>query len=559
MTTDRRGTVFAARGRVAPSLDLTASARDMKPGRTGRDGVRGHLSGDAVVRGPYDTPEGTVKFTGKQLRVMAVFGEDSTVADIDIDAVLKGGAAQLNSRINTGNTSNLTITGAVPFHADGALAIQTRGMVDAAIANPFMAPGGRSLGGQLSLDVNASGTLHSPRVAGRAQLVKGSLEDFVEGIHLSDLNASVTASETTVHIENFTGRAGEGTFAVNGDMSLSESGFPVNLTITAKRARLLSSDLITARMDADLTMQGHITRDLALRGRLAVDRADINVPENFPPAVVVLDVRRRGEAPPPPPEPAFQIGLEVTVDAPRQVFVRGHGLDAEMGGRLQVRGNTAQPEIGGGFDLRHGSFSLAGQNLELISGRISFDGSSPGKRFDPLLNFVGQKTASGVTAYLEVTGYADAPKIKLSSSPELPQDEILAHLLFGQSMKDLSPFQIAQIAQVIASLGGAGSGADPLAAVRKGLGLDRLSATSASTPTGGDTTTLEAGKYVKSGVYVGTKQGIEGGTQAHVQIDITRHLKLETTVGTGGGAPTKDTTLDNDPGSSVGLTYQFDY
>jgi len=128
-------------------------------------------------------------------------------------------------------------------------------MVDAAIANPFMAPGGRSLGGQLSLDVNGSGTLHSPRVAGRAQLVRGSLEDFVEGIHLSDLNASVTASETTVHIEKFTGRAGEGTFAVNGDMSLSESGFPINLTITAKRARLLSSDLITARMDADLTMQ----------------------------------------------------------------------------------------------------------------------------------------------------------------------------------------------------------------------------------------------------------------------------------------------------------------
>jgi translocation and assembly module TamB len=44
-----------------------------------------------------------------------------------------------------------------------------------------------------------------------------------------------------------------------------------------------------------------------------------------------------------------------------------------------------------------------------------------------------------------------------------------------------------------------------------------------------------------------------------VQIDITRHLKLDTTLGTGGGTPATGTTIDNDPGSSVGLTYQIDY
>jgi translocation and assembly module TamB len=150
---------------------------------------------------------------------------------------------------------------------------------------------------------------------------------------------------------------------------------------------------------------------------------------------------------------------------------------------------------------------------------------------------------------LTITGYADAPKIQLSSSPDLPQDEILAQLLFKQSVKQLSPFQIAAIAQALASLGGVGNGVDPLASIRKGLGLDRLSVGGASGNTSG--ATVEAGKYVASGIYVGTKQATSGGTQGQVQIDLTKNLKLETTLGTGGNAAAT--------GSSIGLTYQFDY
>ncbi len=59
---------------------------------------------------------------------------------------------------------------------------------------------------------------------------------------------------------------------------------------------------------------------------------------------------------------------------------------------------------------------------------------------------------------------------------------------------------------------------------------------------------MEAGKYVANGVYVGAKQGTTGAqTQAVVQIDIYKGLKVETDVGAGAG------------GNSVGLTYQFEY
>jgi translocation and assembly module TamB len=158
---------------------------------------------------------------------------------------------------------------------------------------------------------------------------------------------------------------------------------------------------------------------------------------------------------------------------------------------------------------------------------------------------------------LTVSGYASSPKIALSSSPQLPQDEVLAHLLFRQSVKQLTPFQLAEIAQALASLSGIGSGFDALGSLRKGLGLDRLSVGGAS----GDSsqTTVEAGKYVARNVYIGAKQNLSGGTQLQVQYDITRRLKAQATLSTVTNATVTKGSSAVDNGSSIGLSYQFEY
>ena len=99
-----------------------------------------------------------------------------------------------------------------------------------------------------------------------------------------------------------------------------------------------------------------------------------------------------------------------------------------------------------------------------------------------------------------------------------------------------------------------GGGFNPLMAVQKKLGLDRLSVGTAA----GGGASVEAGRYVSSRVYVGAKQSMSGNTQAQVQVDLTKHLKLQATLGTGGGS-VQGATPENDPGSSIGLSYQFEY
>jgi translocation and assembly module TamB len=150
----------------------------------------------------------------------------------------------------------------------------------------------------------------------------------------------------------------------------------------------------------------------------------------------------------------------------------------------------------------------------------------------------------------------------------MPQDEILAHLLFGVSVTQLSPLQLAQIGAALASMGGVGSGGgfNPINAVQRRLGLDRLAVSGgasnngAATGVAGQTSnaaTIEAGRYITRRVYIGGKQSTNGATQAQVQVDLTQSLKLSTTLGTGGTA--QGATPQNDPGSSLGLTYQFEY
>jgi translocation and assembly module TamB len=292
-----------------------------------------------------------------------------------------------------------------------------------------------------------------------------------------------------------------------------------------------------------------------------VPGGEINLPKNFPPEVAVLNVRRRGQAPAPPPARASRTLLDVDVRTSGPLFVRGHGVDANMGGTIHVGGTASDPVIAGDFRMIRGNYSIAGQVLDFTSGRVLFDGVGVRGRLDPGLDFQAQTVSGGVTATLGVGGHASAPKITLSSAPVLPQDEVIAHLLFQQSVKQLTALQLASIAQAVAAIGGVDGGFNPLGAVRRNLGLDRLSVSSASTGVqGGQSQTMvEAGRYVTRNVYVGVKQNLSGGTQTQVQLDITRRLKAQATLATGNNPATVQGNSLQSNDSSIGLSYQFEY
>jgi translocation and assembly module TamB len=538
-----------AAGAAAGSLTLTATgptdavSLQMAADLSGNGGVHVSAAGKVdLVQGQATVESLEAKAQGETLRLLAPAHLTFAQSNVAVDR-LRLGVRQ--AVLEVGGSLSPTLD----LHAGGA--------IELAILDPILNPDGRNLHGRLTLDIDLAGTLEAPRMSGSVRLAGGDLQDYQAGVHLTAITALLDAEGDSWRIREMTARAGPGSLSVTGTCGLLAPGLPVDLTITARDAQPLATDLLTATLGADLTVKGQAVARLDLAGTIHVRRATINIPENFPSSVAVLDVRRPGQPPPSPPPPGTEIGLDLTIQAPEQVFVRGHGLDAEMGGTIRIGGTAEQPDVSGGLALRNGTYSLAGQPLTFSQGTVGFNGSGLRRKIDPTLDFTAQGVSSDVTATLSVTGYADAPKISLSSTPELPQDEVLAELLFGQGMKQLSPLQIAQVAQGLASLAGVGGGFDPLAMVRDRLGLDRLST---GAGTNGSGTSVAAGKYVAKGVYVGAKQQSSGGgTQAQVQVDLTEHLRLDSSVGSGGDTRPVGTSPQNDPGSNVGLTYKFEY
>jgi translocation and assembly module TamB len=190
--------------------------------------------------------------------------------------------------------------------------------------------------------------------------------------------------------------------------------------------------------------------------------------------------------------------------------------------------------------MRRGQISKFGQRLDFEHGNISFDGGV----MDPRLDFLASTRAGDVTANIEIGGYASKPQLTLSSSPELPQDEVLSRLLFGQATGQLSPTQAIQLAQAAAEMAGVGGGGTGLlGGIQKSLGLDQLDFNTDAS--GGSAIGL--GRYLTKGVRVGVEQGIDAGsTRATVTIDITDNIKGKAEAG-------------GDSGGGVGVTMEWDY
>ena len=312
------------------------------------------------------------------------------------------------------------------------MALHAGGKADLALLDAFMAAGflgdgswarwtpGRLMSAATQPRLAASQAMPTSRGANSG--------DYAQGLRVHDITAALTSDGTRLH-PDAVARTGRNRVACS-----QRSCRPAGARHAHRHAdERHPSTPHRQRSDERQPLRQH---DLAgacqnqhapLAGKMQVTGAEINLPENFPPQVAVLNVRRRGQPPPPPPPKESRIVLDLAVRTTGPVFVRGHGMDAEMAGTIQISGTAGAPIIAGGLRMERGSYTIVGQTLNFTTGRIRFDGTGLRSKLDPSLDFSAQTVSGGVTAVLAVTGYASAPKIALSSTPQLPQDGVVAH------------------------------------------------------------------------------------------------------------------------------------
>jgi translocation and assembly module TamB len=556
-------------GELSPEFDLRASLRQVKPELINvfSPGLlaSGSIEADARLKGSAASPTGRLRLDATGIRFADGAATGLPPVDVQARARLADGAASINASLTAGAGSKLTASGSTPLDPNGALDLRIGGTLDVGLVNPLLEARGMRATGALTVDATVTGSAAAPSVGGGITLAKGSLRDYGHGVNLTDISADIVGDAGGLKIKSFEARAATGNVTATGTLGILEPLWPMDITITAKNAQPVASTIVTANLDAEVHVKGTLRERLDVAGKIDVHHATVGIPNSLPPDVAVLDVRRRGKAAAPAAQKHLMIGVDLTINAPQQVLVQGRGLDAEMGGQIKLAGTTDALVASGGLNLLRGSFSISGTKLNFTQdSKITFDGTGLQKKIDPTLDFTASTTVGDTTANLAITGPADAPRFNFTSSPSLPPDQIMSLLLFNtQNPSSLSALQVAQIGAALASLSGVGgNGFNPLTKLQKSLGLDRLNvgANTINTVTGPESSgaAIEAGRYISKRVYVEGRQSTTGNSQVQVDVDLTKHLKLQTRLGNG-TAVTQGTTPENDPGSSIGLSYQFEY
>jgi translocation and assembly module TamB len=571
LTTSRGGTL-RAEGRWGPeqadlratlaALPVAGLAALASPGLA----AEGSISGEARVTGPVGDPSARFRVEGSGLRVVNPNTRGLPAARVVLEGTASAKAAELRLEASAGAALRATGSARLPggFAGNAPLTAQLDATADVGvIAGPLLAAGAQRVSGRATLRASVTGTVGAPQAAGRLSLANGSFRDLAQGVTLTGIVAELRGEGDQVVIDRFEARTpGGGTLGASGNLSPAAPGLPAEITLTARNARPLRSDIVTGVFDADLRLVGNLLEQSRLTGQVQVRRLDITVPEGLPPSVRSLDgVREVGQrpagtpplAPPAPPGAGGglpDIGLEIEVAAPRAVFVRGRGIDAEFGGTLGIGGTIAGPLVTGGLTMRRGRISVFDRQLDFRRGTIRFDSGT----LVPTLDFLASARAREVTVNVTVTGPANDPKLEFSSTPELPQDEVLSRLLFDRRASELSPFQLAQLAQVLAGAAGLetpGAGGI-LDRIRRFLALDRLAVGTDQNQDSNNRSqgaSVETGRYVADGVYVGVRQGTDGGPpRVGVQVDVLPRVRVEAETGGNSSA-----------GDRLGLSFEFEY
>jgi len=388
------------------------------------------------------------------------------------------------------------------------------------------------LSGPVAIGADVVGTLANPTLRGVVQANGARIESATTGTVLTNVQATGRFGGSRLVIDRFGADAGKGGRVTGtGQFEFAAAaGIGLDLALQADKAVMINRDDIGATVSGPLTFKsngsgGTIAGDVILdksRYRLGQATAASAVPQLN---IREINLPDGGEEVATPTKPWT---LAIKARAPNQVMVSGLGLTSEWSANLQIAGQPENPAITGRATLIRGDYEFAGRQFELARGVIRFDGQVPA---NPALDIEANADSTGLSASIRVTGYALKPEIGFTSTPALPEDELLSRLLFGTSITNLSAPEALQLAAAVAALQGGGSGLNPINAVRRAAGLDRLRILPAD-PQTGQGTSIAAGKYVTRRLYAEIVTDGQGYSATQVEFQVTRWLSLLSSIST---------------------------
>ena len=165
---------------------------------------------------------------------------------------------------------------------------------------------------------------------------------------------------------------------------------------------------------------------------------------------------------------ADKIRIELRLALGDHVYFEGRGLDTRLAGDLQVSGTPGGSLRGiGTIRTMGGTYKGYGQDLAIERGVLQFTGSIE----NPQLNVLAVRKGLAVEPGVEVLGTATRPRVRLVSTPDVPEPEKLSWLVLGRGPSELAPGDASVLLQAASSMLGRNS---PGSDLGKKFGLDEV-------------------------------------------------------------------------------------
>lgn len=549
---------------------LTARANDI---RTGQPPVDNLLAGTTTLDAQIEQGEEGVlirsaRLSGRMLSAdvtgQVVAGRPNMRLDVrlaSLDAIAPGitGAAGVSGTIrDTGRdyALDLSLTGPAGLNAQIAGTInpdlranlRASGSTDIALINPRIEP--RSVQGQAQFNATLIGPLSLSSLSGQGQVSGGQMVIPERYITAQSLNATAQITNGRVSVDARAELGTGGSAQLRGGLELLPPMMG-DLTLDLANARLIEPKLLESRINGQLRITGPLTRGPTLAGTLTLTDTEIRIPRvglvsrgYIPPEIrhinegAASQLTRdragifRGES---HGRTRWPSTLDIELNAPARIFVRGRGLDAELGGSLRLTGTTSDLIPIGQFGLIRGRLDVLGNRFTLNEGFANLQGD-----LIPFVRLVASTERDGIIAKIVLEGRADNPEIRFESIPELPEEEVVARLLFGRGLQTLSLFQAAQLASSLATLSGRSEGI--MERLRRNIGVDDLDL---RTDEDGETS-LRVGRYLSRNIYTDVEVKPQGNSEVSINIDLSPSLTARGRV-------------DNSGRTGIGLFFERDY
>lgn len=343
------------------------------------------------------------------------------------------------------------------------------------------------LGGRLNADLKISGVGRQPLVEGDLKLAAFTLREPQSGFEMEQGELAVNVTGRRVTLERFRAVTPWRPVAAARE-AFANFEIPATGTITADGTIDLARREGTVRLKADrAVVTQHTTRFVAVSGEATLkagadgmlasgkftgDAAWVGALDNPLPTVAEDVVVVRKAAAVAPEEAKAQstnpLRLDLVVGLGRHTYFEGRGLDTRLAGEIAITGQVGgEIKANGTIRTVGGTYKGYGQNLAIDRGVLTFAGPID----NPRLNVLAVRRGLAVEPGVEVLGTATRPRVRLVSTPDVPEPEKLSWLVLGRGPSELGPGDASVLLQAASSMLGRNA---PGTDLGKRLGLDEV-------------------------------------------------------------------------------------